>query len=330
MFSKNTKFRFQNILIFILFMFIIGAIAIGETIYEQNTESSIGDMTSETVATTPANRSRTTIGIGEEVVCRIDSNSWADTDCEKVDDGPWTEVNDTIGDRVWACSSGGTINPSGVTSSNTTTLTADKSPDICVVGVDVYDSEDKFDDDAIWKSITFDIIAPDGQNTAFKADHKSGEDPNGTRVGAYSTFDATVTPTTVSFYNAELGENIPFQTDNWPSGPNTTWGPYNGRSGDPDYNAMCDISVGYDNMWVDHRDKRNIQRSQLDGLNGLHVINRIFQMEYQNESGNWITFYDGLTSKYTYANDANHNDQAFHTMAGSSGDASGGWMGPFK
>ena len=330
MFSKNTKTRFENILIFILFTFIIGALAIGETIYEQNTDSSIDDMTSETIATTPADRTRTTIGIGEEVVCSIDSDSWKDKDCEKVDDGPWTDVNDTIGNRVWSCGSGGEINPTGITTSDTTTLTADQSPGSCDVEVEVYDSNSKYVDDEISLSKTFTIIAPDGQDCAFKADHNGGEDPNGTRVGAYTTFDATITPTTVSFYNAVLGENIPFQTDNWPSGPNTTWGPFNGHPGDPDYNAMCDISVGYDNKWVDHRDKRNIQRSQLDGLNGLHSIDRIFKMEYQNDSNDWITFYDGETSKYTYANNDDHNDQAYHTMAGSSGDADGGWMGPFK
>ncbi|MDH4241839.1 MAG: hypothetical protein OEW48_19945 [Phycisphaerae bacterium] len=317
MFSKNTKFRFQNILIFILFMFIIGAIAIGETIYEQNTESSIGDMTSETVATTPANRSRTTIGIGEEVVCRIDSNSWADTDCEKVDDGPWTEVNDTIGDRVWACSSGGTINPSGVTSSNTTTLTADKSPDICVVGVDVYDSEDKFDDDAIWKSITFDIIAPDSSTYVKNSDSPTWTAwTSGTKnLGARTLYDVTEGPTTVSFYNVEFREHFTGETDTWPK--TTTW---NAPSADI-YFGVNQANQSTDEQKTGLYDSNNLYTgTEWQNFSPSFSI----YLQYKNQAGVW-TGYNTVTATRNYY----HTGRTARVgVDGVNGGTQGPWQSP--
>ncbi|MHC4086322.1 MAG: hypothetical protein ACYSWZ_11350 [Planctomycetota bacterium] len=291
MYSKNTKFRFHNILIFILFIFIIGAIAIGETIYEQSTDSSIDDMTSETEATLPADRSRTDIGIGEVVECRVDSNSWEDKDCEKVDDGPWTEVNDTIGDRVWACSGSGEISPTGVTQSDTTTLTADLSPGSCEVEVDVYDSNDQYVDDEINMSITFTIYEPNGMNVSFDSDVSPWTAGN-SKIGVKSKFLCTVLPTSVNFYNVDFQEDIPAQGPwTWPDGndfnkPAETvpWG-------------VRTINGGHNRTWDTVTSTNPLEPiGRLDGnpdpnitdYNDFNDYDRLIPEDYLNESNNWI------------------------------------------
>jgi hypothetical protein len=44
--------------------------------WTQHEQATIDDMESETEATTPADRTRTTIGIGEKVTCSIDPDTW--------------------------------------------------------------------------------------------------------------------------------------------------------------------------------------------------------------------------------------------------------------
>jgi hypothetical protein len=318
MLSKNTKFRFQNILILMLFGFIMGAITIGETIYEQHTESSIGDMTSETVATTPADRTRTTIGIGEEVVCRIDSNSWEDKDCEKIDDGPWTEVNDTIGDRVWACSTGGTVNPSGVTEDDSTTLTADKSPDpVVVVLVHVYDSEEKFDDDYIEKTKTFEVIAPDSSTYVKNSDAPTWTAwTSGTKnLGARTLYDVTEGPTTVSFYNVEFREHFTGETDTWPSG--ATW-----------YAPSADVYFGVNQA----NQSTDEQKTGLYDSNNLYTGSEwedfspsfSIYLQYKNQAGVW-TGYNTVPATRNYY----HSDRTASVgVDGEEGGNQGPWQSP--
>ena len=328
MFSKNKKFRFQNILTLTLFGFILGGLATGETIYEQLTESSIDDMTSETVATLPTNRSRTTIGIGEEVVCEIDSDSWEDKDCKKVDDGPWTDVNDTIGDRVWACSSGGTVSPSGVTSSDSTTLTADQSPDICVVGVDVYDSEDKYDDDEIYKSKTFTIIAPDGLTSTLDNDNNSigTAGPPNNQIGCSADFLCTVSPTSVNFYNASFQENIPDYNWTWPDGNDTNW------PGEIVTWGVETIDGGH-NRTEDNCSYYFDPISRLDNNPDPNVVNyvnhthtRTFDEEYLNQDNDWIVWLEDEEHPFEYLG----SNQSARTGIKASNTAYSGYMGPWQ
>jgi hypothetical protein len=157
-------------------------------VYSQATSSYIGPMASDTALSAPDGTmpdTRTAIGLGEVVVCSADSGTWTDYDCDETKQQPET---DSIGDRVRACSSGGEISPSGVTSSDTSTSMAGYDPDTCAVVVHVYDSETKYTDDYVQRSRTFTIVAPTGETT---------DDP--TWSGPYGGFDSALTPTSVNF-----------------------------------------------------------------------------------------------------------------------------------
>lgn len=327
MLSKINKTSFQNFLILMLFGLIMGAITIGETIYKQNTESDIGGMTSETEATLPADRSRTDIGIGEVVKCKIDSNSWTDTDCEKVDDGPWTEVNDTIGNRVWACSSGGEINPSGVTQSDTTTLTADLSPGSCVVDVNVYDSNSKYVDDVLNRSRTFTIYEPNGMNVSFNSDIPPWT-PGNKRMGAKSKFLCTVLPTKVNFYNVDFQEDIPAQGPwTWPDGndfnlPAKTLGW-----------KVKTINGGHNRTWDTVTSTYTLEPiSRLDGNPDPNITDyndfsfeRLIPEDYLNESNNWVCWLPDEKHPREYKGT---NKQA-RVGIKATNTAWGGWQGPW-
>jgi hypothetical protein len=142
-------------------------------VYTQRTQATIGTMTSSTSVSAPDGTTpdtRTTIGIGEVVTCSINPATWSDLDCNLTKN---RIESDTIGERVWGCTSGGEVNPSGVTSSNSTTLTADMDTGSPKVAVHVYDSENKYDDTPAYTSINFTVIAPGG--TFY---FKIGDDPD--------------------------------------------------------------------------------------------------------------------------------------------------------
>lgn len=217
MFSKNNTSWFRNIFVSALVSFTLAAPTLGDT-YTQYTQSTIDDMTSETVATIPANRSRTTIGIGEEVECSIDSGTWEDKDCKNYTEIVW----DTIGDRVWSCTSGGEISPSGVTQDDSTTLTADMSPGSVYVHVNVHDNFEEgegylYPDLPALAGRTFAIKAPSGATVSFCEDIGFGT--LGTNYsGAKTSYDFSVTAThSVSFYNVIFREH--FEPDTFPNFP---------------------------------------------------------------------------------------------------------------
>ena len=138
----------HSIFVYVFAILFIAAPGLLADVYTQNTQATINAMTSSTNVSAPSGApdTRTTIGIGEQVTCSINSNSWSDTDCNITTN---RVESDTIGDRVWGCSSGGEVNPSGVTYSNSTTLTADLDPGSPTVAVHVYDSEAKYDDSPV-------------------------------------------------------------------------------------------------------------------------------------------------------------------------------------
>lgn len=220
MFFKNYTLWFQKVLV-ILLMSVVFVIPTSGATYTQWTQATIDDMTSSTDVDAPdaTPSTRTRIGIGELVTCSIDSSTWDDKDCKNYR----RIVNDTIGDRVWGCSPGGEVNPSGVTSSNSTTLTADLDPGSPTVAVLVYDSERKYDDSPVYTSINFDVIAPSGLVYT-----KIDDIPpwtlwsSGTEyLGAATKYSILVTPTNVSFSNVSIYENFGAgQTGTWPDGSN--------------------------------------------------------------------------------------------------------------
>jgi len=147
---------------------------------------------SQTVATTPADRSRTTIGISEWVTCSTD---------------PSISVE-------WSVVGGGLVDPYSGTS---TTFKASKSPSNPVV----HAQKDGAD-----CTLSFTVIAPTGLTFSFYGDVALGTPgPPNNYIGAISQYTCTIQPTTVSFYNANFQENIPLQNYTWPDGTNDSYGP---------------------------------------------------------------------------------------------------------
>ena len=325
MFSKNIKFRFQNILALILFGFILGGLATADTIYDQLTESTIDDMTSETEATLPADRSRTTIGIGEKVVCRIDPNSWEDKDCKKVDDGPWTDVNDTMGDKTWSASgTGGTVSP---TTGNSTTLTASKTPAGVTVEVDIEDSGAKYIDPVLVKTKPFSVIAPDGIEVTLDEDLNPGTaGPPNNQIGSSSRFLCTITPTSVNFYNAELRMSFPGDNWTWPDGTNDSFSAYDNDYGvttiDGQHNRCYDTATEYPKP-IGRLDN-DPDPNKVNYVDHDHAINS--QEKYKNQDGDWETFISNETHVFEYRG----SDQKGRVTLNSSTSDSGDWMGPWQ
>jgi hypothetical protein len=152
----------------------------------------ISKVTSQTVATSPAKRGRTKLGIGEEVVCSTQ---------------PATPA-------TWSVVGGGAVAPAA---GNSTTFTASKSPSKSTVkatagGKDV--------------AIDFEVIAPDGLTAKVSSNVGLGTPgPPNNQVGFETIFDCIVTPSTVSFYNVAFRENIPKNDWTWPDGTADSKGP---------------------------------------------------------------------------------------------------------
>jgi hypothetical protein len=138
----------------------------------------------ETVATTPANRSRTTIGIGEEVNISI--------------------VPSTVS-VSWSATGGGNVSPG---TGNSATFTASKNPTTSVIHAQIAGAD---------ITVPFNVVAPNGMRTSLAGDGSLGS--SGTNnIGANSRFDCYVLPDYVSFYNIEFQENIPGEAFTWPDG----------------------------------------------------------------------------------------------------------------
>lgn len=151
----------------------------------QDKDVIVFELKSETVATTPADRARTTLGIGEDV---------------SISTEPPVSV-------TWSVTGGGTVSP---VVGSSTTLIASKSPSTSTVSA----SSDGHSCD-----IQFTVIKPNGMNCS--SDHDIGcgvPGPPNNRIGASTLFNCTVLPTTVSFWRAEFRENIPGETWTWPDG----------------------------------------------------------------------------------------------------------------
>jgi hypothetical protein len=147
---------------------------------------------SKTVATTPSNRARRKIGIGEEVVCSTDPAK----------------------DATWSVTGGGAVTPA---LGNSTTFTASKSPSKSTVKATI--GTEAFTAD-------FDVVAPDGLKSTVKSNDGVGEKgPPNRNIGFKTVFDCIVQPNTVAFHRIEFRENIPKDTWTWPDGTADSNGP---------------------------------------------------------------------------------------------------------
>lgn len=254
--------------------------------YTQHTVATIGPMTSQTVSTVPANRARTTVGIGEQVTCAIDPSSWSDTDCDTTPD-PNQVVVDTMGTVTWSAGGAGSVSPS---TGNSTTLTASKTPGSVTVQATVHDSGTKYVDTAVVKTKGFTVIAPNGMNVSLNSNLTLGS-PGFNQIGAKALFDCTVLPVTVSFYNADFRENIPGESWIWPDGTLGT------RS-----SAIVPWGVGYDNKTADTISSGLDCICRLDnggGYQDFSVTVRVPE-EYENQAGGWVSWLPNETHPRQY------------------------------
>jgi len=320
MFSKNNKPWFRHIVALVAVSLVLAvSLSIADTIYSEHTQATLGDITSDTqVTAASATDDRTTIGIAEKVDCSIDPNTWADKDCKKVDDGPWTDVNDTIGDKTWsAIGSGGTVSP---TSGTTTVLTAKKTPAGVTVKVTVYDSLSKFDDAPVIKTKPFSVIAPNGE--IITENNNPGFPPAGNNnIGAWTNYDVQLTPTSVSFINATFREHIEAQTlPNWPNGT-----PLSVPAADPCFAVSANNYV----IGGDDISSGPYPKSRLDNNPDPNVTNYVdhqydvnWDVQYLNESSDWET-YNSLSTTTRYKGSTLQCQQEYE---GDKGD----WQGPWQ
>jgi hypothetical protein len=221
----------------------------------------------QTVSTSPANRDRTTLGIGELVNC-------------------WTEGGIEVN---WEASGGGSVTPAY---NDSTTYTAPKSPATPTVHAKL---------DTADCTVNFTVIAPDGQTSEWDSDHPLG-DSGGEYIGAASWFKVTVLPTTVSFHYASFREYIPAQGWTWPSGATEN---YSAQAGAP-YSVNlanlwdsdhCAEGVGFGNyIGLLYDGQAYVYHT--------HTLNMTH--EYKNDANEWVSWYpiQGHFSEYRESDQA--------------------------
>jgi hypothetical protein len=181
------------------------------------TPPDLASITSQT-ETGPDPRTRLILGLGEKVKCMINPDSWTDKDCYAD-----TEVDDTIGTRSWQANTWSQTWPQ---SGDEVWVIADRRPYMCVATITVDDSNTKGDDAPITRSITFEVVEPGGILAEKYADIGFVPVIYGIHyVGSFTAFKLTILPTSVSFKNLEIAENIPEHEWTWPNGDPQTFGP---------------------------------------------------------------------------------------------------------
>jgi hypothetical protein len=143
---------------------------------------------SQTTVMTPANRTRTTLGLGEST---------------KVYTDPETNV-------TWSVTgNGGEVSPKTGTY---TYFSAKLSPGSATVHATT---------GSIDKTISYTIIAPSSESYTLISDNSMGtKGPPNNQIGSSSTFRITVLPISVSFYAVSFQEDIPSHSWTWPDGTN--------------------------------------------------------------------------------------------------------------
>jgi hypothetical protein len=131
--------------------------------YSPGPPPTIGEIQTLCVEEVPAPRNRTDVGIGEEVLCWIDTNTWHDTDIHTDADGNKSNVSDTLGLVIWSAEGLGTVYPI-VTDGSAVTLTADLASydGTATVVATVRDSGTLGEDPPIQKRKVLNVITPSG------------------------------------------------------------------------------------------------------------------------------------------------------------------------
>jgi hypothetical protein len=184
--------------------------------YDYGKDPKIGKIYHETVLE-PEPFDRTTIGVGEEVTCWIDPDTWEDLDEKWGEYGLIEEVEDEMGKINWYTNGNISVNP---TCGPVTTLTADGPDEAAELYVEVDDAALFADDDLAVQFVVFQNAAPGGlkddptgATTGISSDAIPGD---WTKVGKKNKFGAStsfllqVEPTNVNFshllFNVEFKE----------------------------------------------------------------------------------------------------------------------------
>ena len=220
-----------------------------------------------TVATTPTDRHRTTLGIGEEVDLTISPSSAS-----------------PIAWYIWPQTGGGTLSSSSGSSTRLTTIKSPSNPEIYVlIGGDF--------DFCCECNVSFSVLAPTGFTTSTNSSPGVGT-PGLNEIGQYTIYNVDVTPAEVSFYSVEFRENFPYVNSwTWPSRLSGGYKP-----------SPIPWRVGFDNHTTDDIRDGPFPKAQLyDGnayVDFYYIIK--WQVQYKNGVGEWTTFFDNETTVTEY------------------------------
>ncbi|MGA2750690.1 MAG: hypothetical protein ABSG59_18110 [Verrucomicrobiota bacterium] len=214
-------------------------------------------ITTQTECGAPSNpdTSRTTIGIGEQVICSITPSP-----------PPYLPYSVN-----WSVAGGGTIS---ATNGSTIVFTASMSPSQPTVYAQ-YGPAQPF-------SITFKVIAPTGIGNVSVRDNIGWGAPGVNGIGAFTIFSGNILPTTVAFANVQKRENIPQNVHRWPNGL---------QSGTlaqtlPITNSPCETTT------TDRVYDGSFPVARL--FNGTNFVDfsytTTWQDQYLDANSNWVTF----------------------------------------
>jgi len=209
-------------------------------------------LVSETDCSTPTNRDRTTIGIGESVYCSTQ---------------PGLSVN-------WSVEGGGHF--SGSTNGPGIYFIASKSPSTSIVHAKKGTTADL--------SITFNVIPPSSIKIISNWDVSLGtENPSGIKMAARTDYQFVIGPTNVSFVGIEFRENLPVLDWTWPNGSSGHYSATTKQIPTPPY---CDNIVN-DNIEEPMRDTSLL----FNGTNYVNFsYTYTWTNQYKNESATWVDF----------------------------------------
>lgn len=204
----------------------------------------------ENVSSTPANRHRTTIGVGEKVRCFV--------------------VPSCLPSIEWTTNRG-TLSPTSGWETEFTAIKEASSAVVCAHVPGKPEGECGF--------FEFTMIPPTGEVNSFVRQDLGGfvSGPPNLFLGTLDLFAAQVLPATVSFRELQFRENIPVNTWTWPNGPVVSYGP-----------AQLEFKVYDDNIWGDNNGLYGAPVEWLGGQNFEIPVS--CPEQWQDEWGDWHTF----------------------------------------
>lgn len=234
-----------GVMIATILTFITAAQPVLSDTYEDYSQATIGDISSETALSAPDGtaNTRTIVGIQEDVLCYVNPGTWVDLDCNMTTQ---QIEQDTIGTYLWMCSGDAEAFPTA--GQYFTTLHAGGSESQVTLSLIISDSAQRYADNEVLRYKYFYVVPPASvAYTKIDDFHPWDEYVDGTpQLGAGTSYSVTVYPRNVSFYFAlfceDFGEGVANIT--WPDG--SPWIPLTGvtQPASPDtMNIMNDFQT---------------------------------------------------------------------------------------